>query len=321
MLVMISHAVEDEPAATALKEMIRRCSLNRIDVWFSSDRSALGGMPIGGPWFSELNQRLKSTDWIVALVTPQSLASPWLYFECGFGACNHIHSVVPLTIGLPVSSVPMPLAAYQIYDAANATSIATFLQKLFEADGIPFDEDMTKGIRESTQRRMIEHLERTAMARPPAPDPSSGEDIVALRGFIEQRFVELYEMLPTQKRPTVNLELTFDISKFVPADSSVQLNIPSNASVMDVLSEIYLRLERHVDELSYLIDWTIVDTKDGINLSIIEMAERIPANALFRSDRSYKIIPLVGGDDYVKSALRRAKDRASTATQSGPSTM
>ena len=67
MQVLISHAVEDEPAATALQEMIQRCSLNNIDVWFSSDQSTLGGMPIGGPWFSELHNRLTATDWIVAL--------------------------------------------------------------------------------------------------------------------------------------------------------------------------------------------------------------------------------------------------------------
>jgi hypothetical protein len=59
MLVLISHAVEDEPAAAALKEMIRRCSLNKIEVWFSSDRTAVGGMPMGGPWFNELSNKLK----------------------------------------------------------------------------------------------------------------------------------------------------------------------------------------------------------------------------------------------------------------------
>jgi TIR domain len=84
MRVLISHAVEDEPAAAALKELIRRCSLQKVDVWFSSDNSALGGMPIGGPWFSELYNKLKTADWIVALVTAQSISSPWLHFEVVF---------------------------------------------------------------------------------------------------------------------------------------------------------------------------------------------------------------------------------------------
>src|SRR5262245_32592307 len=134
MKILISHAVEDEPAASALKEMIRRCSLNKIEVWFSSDSSSYGGMPIGGAWFNELFLKLKGTDWIVALATPGSLSSPWLYFECGFLAASHSQSIVPLTLGVPISGVPMPLAAYQTYDAANATSLATFLHKILEAD-------------------------------------------------------------------------------------------------------------------------------------------------------------------------------------------
>jgi len=311
MLVLISHAVEDEPAAAALKEMIRRCSLNKIEVWFSSDRTAVGGMPMGGPWFNELSNKLKGTDWIVALVTPQSIVSPWLYFECGFGACNRTHSVIPLTIGLPISNVPMPLAAYQIYDAANATSLATFLQKLLAADNVHYDDELTKGLREITQRRMIEHQSQMALVEPKAPVPvSPSEDISALRSFIEQRFVELYEMIPTQKRPTVSLEVTFDASEFVPTACSVMLNVPSTASVLDVLSEVYLRIEKHVEAVSYLVEWAIVDTKDGIDLSFMQLAQRIPANAVFSSDRKYKITRLRDGDEYIQNALRILRKRS-----------
>ncbi len=191
MLVLISHAVEDEPAATALKELIRRCSLNRIEVWFSSDRSALGGMPIGAPWFDALSQKLKATDWIVALVTPQSITSAWLYFECGFGASNRSHSIIPITVGVDISNIPMPLAAYQIYDAANATSLVTFLQKLFAADNVPYDDELTKGLRDLTQQRIIEHQEQSLKAKSKVTVGSELEDIKGLRSFIEQRFVEL----------------------------------------------------------------------------------------------------------------------------------
>jgi hypothetical protein len=310
MRVLISHAVEDEPAATALKELIRRCSLNKVDVWFSSDRAALGGMPIGGPWFSELNEKLKQTDWIVAVVTPQSISSPWLYFECGFGACNRAHCVIPLAIGVPISSVPMPLAAYQIYDAANAASLATFLEKLLAADGIPYDDEMTKSVRDTTQRRMIEHQSKRALEhKPPVAASADAGDIATLRSFIEQRFVELYDMIPRQKRPMLSLDATFDISEFVATESSVMLNVPSTATVMDVLSEIYLRLEGRVEQSSYLVEWTVMDTKDDISLSIMEMAQRIPANVVFSSDRKYKVKRLSEGDQYFQNALRILKKR------------
>jgi len=309
MQVLISHAVEDEPAATALKEMIRRCSLNKVDVWFSSDRSALGGMPIGGPWFSELHGKLKATDWIIALLTPQSISSPWLYFECGFGACSRSHSVVPLALGLPVSAVPMPLAAYQIYDSTNALSLATFLHKLLAADGILYDEEMTRTVRESTQRRMIEHQDAKAAATGTIYEQTApaGGEIARLQSFIERRFVELYDMLPSDKRPKLNLELTFDASEIVSEKPAFTLNIPSGASVMDVLNEIYFRIEDYVRPYTYLVDWTILDTKSKGDMSIIEITERVPANLVFSSDRQYKLVRLHGGDDYIKLALHRTR--------------
>jgi hypothetical protein len=112
-----------------------------------------------------------------------------------------------------------------------------------------------------------------------------------------------------QKRPTVNLELTFDASEFVPTASSVTLNVPSSATLLDVLSEIYLRIEKYVEEVSYLIQWTIIDTKDKTNLSIIELAQRIPANVVFSSDRTYKIKRLSGGDEYIQNASRILRKR------------
>lgn len=303
MLVLISHAVEDEPVAAALKDMIRRCSLNKIEVWFSSDRASLGGMPIGGTWFSELHSRLKSTDWVVAVVTPESVSNPWIYFECGFAASTRSHSVIPLTVGLPVSSVPMPLAAYQIYDSANAASLGTFLQKLLEADGVFYDEEMTRTVRDSTQRRMIDHQSKGRPDTKAITTTSSDRgDVAALRSFIEQRFMELYQIIPAEKKPKLALELTFDVSEILPKRPSFMLNIPSDASTLDVLNEIYFRIERHVRAYTYLVDWTIAEEQGDI--SIIEITERIPASLIFSSGRKYKIKLLNGrGDNYIEHAL------------------
>jgi hypothetical protein len=315
MQVFISHALEDEAAAAALKEMIQRCSLNKIDVWFSSDRSALGGISMGGSWFSELNDKLKGTTWIVALVTPQSVLSPWLFFECGFVVCNRAHSVVPLTLGLPTSAVPMPLAAYQIYDSTTATSLATFLEKLLVADNIPYGEEMTKSIREKSQRRLIDHQNNAQIKIASVHDESfaSGE-ITALKNFIEQRFVELYKTMPTDKISAIDLELTFDVSEIVNNKPPVALNISSRASVIDVFQELYFRLQDQVPAFTYLIDWTVVDTHSSKELSILEFAQRVPANLIFRTGGQYKVRKLQGGDDYIKMALRVAKATSRTAT-------
>jgi hypothetical protein len=107
----------------------------------------------------------------------------------------------------------------------------------------------------------------------------------------------------------LSLDATFDISEFVATETSVMLNVPSTATVMDVLSEIYLRLEGRVEQSSYLVEWTVMDTKDDISLSIMEMAQRIPANVVFSSDRKYKVKRLSEGDQYFQNALRILKKR------------
>ena len=199
----------------------------------------------------------------------------------------------------------MPLAAYQIYDSANAASLATFLQRLLEAGEIFYDEEMTRSVRDGTQRRMIEHQSKAAANASAVPlKPSDANDLAALRRFIEQRFVELYQIMPTEKKPMLGLELTFDVSEFTPRQPSFMLNIPWGAATLDVLNEVFFRIEEHVKAYTYLVDWTIVDVVEQTDLSIIEIAERVPANFVFRSVCKYKIKRLHGrGDDYIEHAL------------------
>jgi TIR domain len=158
MKILISHAIEDEGPASLLKNLIERCSLKRIEVWFSSDQSPSGGVALGASWFLNLLQRLAETDMIVALITPRSVASPWLYFECGYLANRGKSSIVPLTLGLPISEIPMPLSAYQGHDLSVSTSVAVFLQKLFAIANVPYDEDMTRTVRETTGQRLLESI-------------------------------------------------------------------------------------------------------------------------------------------------------------------
>ena len=305
MKVLISHDVDDREAATAVKELIQRSSLNRIDVWFSSDTSSRGGMPLGGRWFSELHDTLQKTDWIVALVTPRSSSSPWLYYECGVVASTRAHCVIPLTLGVPISSVPMPLAGYQVYDSLNASSLATFLRKLLEADGLLFDEEMTKAVRDNVQRRLIEFSGKMPTANDEGASlHSKGEEVASLRSFIEQRFVELYKLLPSESRPTLNLELHFDASGLVGTNPKFTLNVPAGSSFGDVLNEVYYRIAESVAPYTYLVQWILTDPKGDDELSIDTIKALIPANLLLKSDRTYEIKLLPDGDRYLSAAAK-----------------
>ena len=301
MQILISHAVEDEPAASAIKELIRRCSLNRIDVWFSSDNSSQGGMPIGGPWFGELQTKLKSTHWVVALATRSSLESPWLYFECGFAAANKDHSVVPVVVGLPISELPMPLAAYQVYDATNAASLANLTQKLLEAYGVIYDEEMTKPVREHAQRRLIGHLNSVG-SRVKSSKVSSPTDLgmADLKNFIEQRFKELYNTMPAQRRPELNLELRIDATDALGCNERFTLNIPSGSSLGDALDEVYFRISDRVQPFTFLLEWTLVEEPSGRAFSVETLKRIIPASTVLGSGQLYSVKLLNKPDTYLR---------------------
>ena len=213
MKILISHAAEDVGAAGAIKELLGRCSLNQIQAWFSSDRSAQGGMPIGGAWFGELQQKLLDADWVLALVTPRSIKSPWLFFECGFVAAHRGNRVIPLVLGVPMPEVPMPLAAYQLYDAGNASSLAEFLQKILSSANITYDEEMTKAVRNTILRKLIDFA-KSVSGEDDAPKPSDAlaQEIAKLNSLIEKRFADPYDLIKTERRPQINIELVFGIS-------------------------------------------------------------------------------------------------------------
>ena len=72
---------------------------------------------------------------------------------------------------------------------------------------------------------------------------------------------------------------------------------------MDVLNEVWFRLEKYVPPFTFLVKWTISDLQENSNFSVIQIAEAVPASLIFRANRHYEIKALNGGDAYLKRAL------------------
>jgi TIR domain len=302
--ILISHATEDEPVAALLKELIERCSLKQIEVWFSSDQSAAGGIPLGASWFSDLLLKLSATDLIVALITPKSASSPWLYFECGMVANKGKGAIVPLTLGLSISDLPMPLSAYQGYDLSASTSVATFLQKLFAMACVPYDEDMTRGIRENVARALLHASEEAAPSRSTIPTPFGKTEFEDLKGYLDKRFLELHARLqvPSGQVPqdsgrneepilmVASLRFECVNGKKIAKEFRVELN--SNSSIQDVLNECYYKMDGLVPAYQYLERWVVVENQTGKHLMSKGHTDDAPASAFFSPAQSYSIMLL-----------------------------
>jgi len=300
MRILISHATEDLRAATVLKELIQRCSLRRIEVWFSSDQSAHGGITPGVAWFSDLLIRLGETDMIVGLVTPNSLSNPWLYFECGFIAQRGKSSIVPLALGIPLSDIPMPLAIYQGYDLSIPESTTTFLQKLFAIAEVPYDEDMTKALRESVAKELGQYSSGLS-AQIDRPRNLEKSDIEALRQYLDKRFLELYSILPVVDRskppsPPVQVmggTLRFTVLRKGKKLREFRINFSGGDSIQTILNRCYFEMSPLVEAFKYLQTWVIEEHETGEKL-LLPKEDRggVDATAFFDPTKSYKVLLL-----------------------------
>jgi len=81
--IFISHSHWDWTLAGAWKDLLVGMSDGAIAVWLSSDSSADHGMPFGHEWRAVIYEQLKDATIVLAVLTPESLRHPWLWWECG----------------------------------------------------------------------------------------------------------------------------------------------------------------------------------------------------------------------------------------------
>ena len=63
--LFLSHSQEDRPIAEILAELVSRATLKQLEVWYSSDKSAEGGMAPGKVWLDEIRKRLSQSKAVV----------------------------------------------------------------------------------------------------------------------------------------------------------------------------------------------------------------------------------------------------------------
>ncbi len=122
--VLISHATEEKALAEAWRNLINATSSGAVDVWFSSDVSPEGGMPIGKEWREHLYGRLAESDFVIALQTPATIGRPWILWECGVASgVEKIHGIIPITFSMGRGELGNPLTSYQVYQGEDAEQV------------------------------------------------------------------------------------------------------------------------------------------------------------------------------------------------------
>lgn len=148
MRIFFSHSTRDRDLASALKSLLQDTfGIERLAVDFSSDQEAGGGIPPGEQWLPWIRERIERADRTYVLLTPNSIAKPWVLWEAGAAAgvalaLNKPATVVPITFGIPDSDIPSPLTAAQRIrgDSTGTDGIKRLLQAVNTDLGRPYSQ-------------------------------------------------------------------------------------------------------------------------------------------------------------------------------------
>ena len=135
--ILISHAHDEKGLASAWKELIETISSGALEVWFSSDTHAAGGMMVGKEWREDLYQKLAGSNFILAIQTPFSFTRPWIMWECGVASgIEKARGIIPIVYLMGRGDLANPLSTYQVYEGEDPDQVRQVCERLAHEAGL-----------------------------------------------------------------------------------------------------------------------------------------------------------------------------------------
>jgi hypothetical protein len=290
MHIFLSHAAEDARVASALKQMIERCSFGRATVWFSSDTSPMGGVVPGGPWFDQLVERVNACSEFLALLTSVSVTNPWLHYEAGCAAMRKI-PIVPIVAGISVTDVRPPLCLYNVYNVAQPEGLKTLAMRLYQMHSIPHDEAML----ETPVQHAVQEINSALQSNEDSTNLLKSDGTDKLLRLIDRRFIDLINLLPVRadgdpQTPTFSVSAT--VTKSGKRLARISVDVSDEDSLQNVANAIYFKIQNYVEAYKYLEQWVVRDHTLGVNLIMRDFLEHVKAKAIIQPGHEYEIIIL-----------------------------
>jgi len=119
-VVFFSHSSRDKAPLAVLKERFVDLTGGTINVFLSSDGQSIR---LGSNWVASVEQALQAAKIMFVFVSPNSLHSPWLYFETGHAYSKGI-AVIPVGLfGVDIGLLPPPMNLLQGFGLTDADSL------------------------------------------------------------------------------------------------------------------------------------------------------------------------------------------------------
>jgi hypothetical protein len=276
--IFISHATSDLAIAQTIARTIRRTTLQQLNVWFSTDTERAGGIRPGEQWTQTLFSQLQKSSLVLAVMTPNSVGHPWVYFETGFAAAGGAAKIVPVCVGIDPTKLALPMGLYQAYLASSPGGFSNLIVQLCGLCGVHFDEEMAKPLIEQAARDLGGvKFEGASSGAPREPHLTR-----VIQDHIDKRFFELSGLLNYQNAATAPPQTSYTIgihTRFPRERREQMLVVTPDMTVQDVLDETYLMLGGLVRPYQYMQTW-----------------------GLFRMPGLRPLVTIGGGDDHDKPA-------------------
>jgi hypothetical protein len=121
--IFFSHSSKDKNIILTLKNKIDKITGGVLDIFMSSDGQSI---PLGSNWVHKIEEGLNNAKIMFVFVTPNSIASEWIYFEAGFAYSKDIE-VIPVGVGIDITLLKAPLNLLQGFNVNSADSLNNFI--------------------------------------------------------------------------------------------------------------------------------------------------------------------------------------------------
>ena len=103
--VFLSYSAKDKEWVKAFSSELKKSGL---DAWFDAAQLAPGER-----WRDRVQDALRESRFLIAIVSPSSIHSPWTFFEIGAAVADHKRIIPVLTGGVDWGDLPSPLTQFQ----------------------------------------------------------------------------------------------------------------------------------------------------------------------------------------------------------------
>lgn len=293
--VFISFSSVDEDVVKLFSNLIKRVSLNQIDIWFSNDKERNGGINAGQNWYSVITDNIEKSSRVIAFITENSINSPWLTYETGYSDGLKTCDYLPVRFGVKLDDVPAPLRVKHVSSLNSIRDMNSFLDKLLNMFDITYDQEAFEKAVNNAWTDM-----RTMYIAPTETTPLP--DLAVLSSKIESLENKIDNYLGAGLKNIDSSPISeYDIEILLPMGNGLGshmelFSIRQDTTFEEVLNEIYFSLNGLVRPFTYLESWVLIERTTQVMAIISDVQEFIPAYRIFSKNSQWEVRLIDNGD-------------------------